>query len=65
MCHCADGRATFARSVMSLQESVHRQDEDKQSLGNEPEAMAMSCCRGKKTMQQHALISKSDPDNTT
>ena len=54
MCHCADGRAPVARLLMSLQESMQRQGETEQSLGNEPETMAMRCCRGRKPLK-HAL----------
>ena len=54
MCHFADGRAPVAHLLMSLQESVQRQGETEQSLGNEPETMAMRCCRGRKPLK-HAL----------
>ena len=61
MCHCADGGAAVARSLVSLQESVQRQAEDKQSLGNEPETIAMRGCKGVRTME-HALTSEAYHD---
>ena len=40
--HCADGGAPLAQLLVHLQESVQRQGEARNSLGNEPKAVAMN-----------------------
>ena len=56
MCHCADGGAPVAQTLVSLEESVQRQ--------GKAGYRAMRCCRGVKTTK-HVLTIRAHHNRTT